>query len=340
VSNLEVTWFFLVGILLTAYAVLDGFDLGVGFWYLFTRSDAHRRVLRTAIGPVWDGNEVWLLTGGGALFAAFPHAYATVFSGFYMALMLVLAALILRAASLEFRKEMDSPGWRRVWDWAFGLGSTLPALLFGVALGNILRGVPLDADKQFTGTFFTLLNPYALLIGVAGLLMLLTQGALFIALKTEGSLSAQGRQWAKATGPGYVLLLLVAMAATRLLEPQLLTNYADAPVLWVLPVLAVTLGAAALVLNLRRQESRAFVAWSACIVATMAMAGTGLFPNIVPALDNPALSLTADNASSGPLTLAVMLVIAAVGMPFVLGYTVWIYRVFAGKVTVGAADHY
>jgi len=340
VSDLEVAWFFLVGILLTVYAVLDGFDLGVGFWYLFTRSDTHRRVLRNAIGPVWDGNEVWLLTGGGALFAAFPHAYATVFSGFYMALMLVLAALILRAASLEFRKEMDSEGWRRFWDWAFGIGSALPALLFGVALGNILRGVPLDEDKQFTGTFFTLLNPYALLIGVAGLLMLLTQGALYIALKTEGSLAAQGRRWANTAGQGYLALLAIAMEATRRLGPQLLANYTEAPVLWVLPVLAVGSGTAALVLNRRWLESRAFVAWSACIVSTMAMVGAGLFPNIVPALGNPALSLTADNAASGPLTLSVMLIIALIGMPFVLGYTIWVYRVFGGKVSVDAAKHY
>ena len=174
--ELQVTWYFLIGFLLTVYAVLDGFDLGVGFWHLFTKSDEDRRVLLNAVGPVWDGNEVWLITGGGALFAAFPHVYATVFSGMYLALMLVLYALIFRAVSMEFRSKDPSARWRAGWDAAFSLGSVVPALLFGVALGNLLRGLLLDATKTYVGGFFNLLNPYALLIGVVGLAMIATHG--------------------------------------------------------------------------------------------------------------------------------------------------------------------
>jgi len=176
-SFLQVAWYFLIGLFLLVYAILDGFDLGVGFWYLFAKKEDHRRLLLNAIGPVWDGNEVWLLTGGAAIFAAFPQIYATVFSGFYLALMLVIFGLIFRAVSIEFRDKGESPGWRNFWGAAFGIGSILAALLFGVAVGNILRGLPLDEHGNFTGTFFTLLNPYALLIGLLGFVMFATHGA-------------------------------------------------------------------------------------------------------------------------------------------------------------------
>src|SRR5512147_1077494 len=167
--DLNTVWFLLIGVLLTGYAILDGFDLGVGVLHLFARDEEERRLHINAIGPVWDGNEVWLLTGGGALFAAFPVVYATVFSGFYLALMLLLVALILRAVSMEFRSKVDSPGWKKVWDWAFGIGSLLPAILFGVAFGNVLRGIPINEQGLFTGSFLELLNPYAILIGLLSL---------------------------------------------------------------------------------------------------------------------------------------------------------------------------
>jgi len=175
---LQVTWFLLIGVLLTGFAILDGFDLGVGVWHLRARGDRERRTLLNAVGPVWDGNEVWLLTAGGALFAAFPPVYASVFSGFYMALMLLLLALIFRAVSMEFRGKVESDGWRRFWDLGFGLGSALPAILFGVAVGNIMRGIPLDADGNFTGTFFSLLHPYALATGLLSLAAFVCHGAI------------------------------------------------------------------------------------------------------------------------------------------------------------------
>ena len=184
--DLNTIWFILVGVLIVGYAILDGFDLGVGVLSLFARNEDERRLHLNAIGPFWDGNEVWLLTAGGALFAAFPEVYATVFSGFYIAFMLLLVALIFRAVSIEFYHQVDSPSWRTAWGWAFGIGSLLPCILTGVAFGNILRGIPLDAHREFTGSFFTLLNPYALVVGVLSLAMFIMHGAVFMAVKTYG----------------------------------------------------------------------------------------------------------------------------------------------------------
>lgn len=330
---LQITWFFLVGVLLTGYAILDGFDLGVGFWYLRTKKEKERSILRSAIGPFWDGNEVWLLTGGGALFAAFPPVYATVFSGFYLALMLVLFALIFRAVSLEMRDKSESPRWRAAWDLAFGVGSTVAALLFGVALGNILRGIPLDAEGRFAGTFLGLLNPYALLVGLLGLAMLLTHGALYIVLKSEGELAEQARGWAARSALVYLVLFLLTTAMTIGTQSQLLANMKATPVLWLVPVLALLLVAATAWLSRGQTPGKAFTVSSLSIAALMATVGTSLFPKLVPAINDPALSLTAFNASSSQLTLWSMLILAIIGVPLVLTYTIWIYRLFAGKAT-------
>ena len=186
--DLNTIWFWLIGVLIIGYAILDGFDFGVGILSLFSRFENERRIHFNAIGPVWDGNEVWLLTGGGALFAAFPAVYAMVFSGFYIALMLLLAALIFRAVSFEFRNKVDSPAWRRLWDWAFGLGSLLPALLFGVVIGNILHGVPIDTNGNYLGTFIGLLNPYSLGVGFLSLVLFTMHGAIYLATKSDGIL--------------------------------------------------------------------------------------------------------------------------------------------------------
>jgi cytochrome bd ubiquinol oxidase subunit II len=331
-TPLQVIWFFLIGILLVGYAILDGFDLGVGIWHLFAKKDEDRRKLLNSIGPVWDGNEVWLLTGGGAIFAAFPHVYATVFSGLYLALMLVLFALIFRAVSLEFRSKVESPRWRGTWDAAFAVGSMLPALLFGVAMGNMLRGLPLAEGKDFAGTFFGLLNPYALLIGVLGFAMFAMHGALYIVLKTEGDLAQRAKSWAGKAWMAYVGLFILAVIVTLITQPQLLANYKALPFLWVVPVIALVAIVMAGLKNGKGQAGQAF-AWSVVsIVGLMGMCGSGLFPKLVPALNDPELSLTIANASSSPLTLKVMLIIAAIGVPIVLAYTAWTYKIFSGKV--------
>jgi cytochrome d ubiquinol oxidase subunit II len=331
-SGLQIAWFLLFGVLVAGYAVLDGFDLGVGVLSLAGRSEAERGLFMRAIAPVWDGNEVWLLTAGGALFAAFPEAYATVFSGFYLAFMLLLLALIARAVSLEFRFKVESAGWRRAWDRAFGLGSLVPALLFGVAVGNLLRGLPLDAGGNYTGTFLGLLHPYPLALGLLSLSMFVCQGALFMAGKVDGELQARLRTWAGRAWAAWVALFVLGTLLTPFFAPGRLAILPSNPLAW--PVLVGLLVAlAGLPLALSRQRLRAaFLLSSSAIVLQVALVGLSLYPWLVPALGEPSLGLHLARASSSPRTLTTMLVIAGIGMPLVLLYTAFIYRVFKGKL--------
>lgn len=331
---LQITWFVLIGVLLGVYALLDGFDLGVGFWHLFTKKDKHRRILLNAIGPVWDGNEVWLLTGGGAIFAAFPPVYATVFSGFYLAMMLVLLALISRAVSLEFRSKVENPRWRATWDVAFSAGSVLAALLFGVALGNVLRGIPLDANENYSGTFFGLLNPYALVIGLLAVAMVATHGAIFIQLKAPGSLGERARSWAVAAGGVYLVLFLVASGWTLAAQPHLTANYLAFPVLFIAPVVGAFGIVGAIVFSKKGSSGKAFIASGLSVLAMLGTVGGGLFPRMVPNLGDLEHSLTISNSSSSELTLMTMFVLALIGVPIVIGYTIYAYRIFAGKVRI------
>lgn len=328
--DLQVIWFLLIGVLLTGYAILDGFDLGVGMLHLFiARDDRERRVLLNSIGPLWDGNEVWLLTGGGAIFAAFPKVYATVFSGFYLALMLLLVALVLRAVSLEYRSKVASPAWRATWDAAFAFGSFVPALLFGVAIGNVLRGVPIGADGEFAGTFLGLLNPFSLVVGLLSVAMFLMQGAAWLSFRTEGELRERAMRVARPAWFAFVLLWIVATAFARAALPHLWTNYASA-LTWIAPIAFV---ACALAVPFTRGV-RMFAFTSLSIASLMAIMGQALFPNMVPSLGDLANSLTIRNASSTPLTLKVMFAIALIGMPFVVAYTIWIYRHFRTPVVL------
>jgi cytochrome bd ubiquinol oxidase subunit II len=331
-TELQVIWFFLVGVLLTGFAVLDGFDLGVGVWHLRAKGDKERRTLLNAVGPVWDGNEVWLLTGGGALFAAFPPVYASVFSGFYLAMMLVIFALIFRAVSMEFRSKEPSPRWRAGWDRAFSVASIVAGLLFGVALGNVMRGIPLDENGDYTGTFLGLLNPYSLLIGLTGLAMFAFQGAGYIVLKAEGDLRERGRAQARLAGVIFGALFVVAVIATIATQPHLLENYRSVPILWIVPVLGLATIAAGLFFQAKDEPGKAFLASSLSVASMMGLVGSGLFPRLVHVPGTPDLSLTIMNSSSSELTLKTMLILALIGMPFVIGYNIWIYWAFAGKV--------
>ncbi|MCP4568257.1 MAG: cytochrome d ubiquinol oxidase subunit II [FCB group bacterium] len=337
--DLNTAWFILIGVLIAGYAILDGFDLGVGILHLSARDNHERRLHMNAIGPVWDGNEVWLLTGGGALFAAFPPVYATVFSGFYIALMLVLAALIFRAVSFEFRGKVDSDGWRRFWDWSFGLGSLLPAILFGVAVGNILRGVPIDFQGLYRGTFLALLNPYALLIGLLSLVMFVMHGALYMTMKTDGELRERMKDRASVAWVNLIVLYIIVTFYTFFVARHLLEGNFSQPLFWIFLVL--TLAAMVylpMALNTEKYF-RAFMASSCTIAGLIGLAGVSLFPNLLVSSINPAFSLSAYNASSSPLTLKTMLIMALIGMPVVIGYTAFIYRVFRGK-TVLTEDSY
>ncbi len=328
-------WFALVAVLLTGYAVLDGFDLGAGALYPFLgRTEEEKAAIRNAIGPVWDGNEVFLVAGGGALFAAFPPVYAMTFSGFYLAIMLFLFGLIFRAVSLEFRHR-DEP-WARVWDAGFFAGSLLPALLAGVALGNVIRGVPLDLNGDYTGTFLELLNPYSLLIGVTGLALFVAHGAAWIAHKTEGALQ---RRASRVRMAAYVVSLLLAAASTVvtfIAVPRASDNVVGSPVGWVFVVLLAAAAFYTLWQIGAQAALKAFLGSAVTIIALAGVAAVGNYPDIVPARGTAEeTSLTVANSSSGDLTLTVMLVIALIGLPLVTAYTIVVYRIFTGKVKAG-----
>ncbi len=330
--DLQSLWFLLVGVLFTGYAMLDGFDLGVGALHLFTRGDEERRLMINSIGPVWDGNEVWLVTAGGALFAAFPEAYAATFSGFYLAFMAFVFALILRAVSIEFRSKQASPRWRQTWDVGFAAGSVLGSLLVGVALGNLARGVPLNADHQFVGGLLDLLHPYPLLIGVTTVALFTMHGNIYIILKTEGELQARAKGWVKKTIGFFIVSYLATTVVTVLTQPNLVAPFRSQPGLGVVPLLTLLA-----VANIPREEHhgrewRAFLTSCATMVGLLATFGIGMYPNLVFSEPNAAHSLTIYNASSSEGTLTLMAIFAAIGMPLVLGYTTAIYRIFRGKV--------
>jgi cytochrome d ubiquinol oxidase subunit II len=331
---LRFIWFGLIGILLAGYSVLDGFDLGIGTLLPFIgkTEEEKGRAIR-AIGPFWDGNEVWIITGGGALFAAFPLAYATVFSGFYLPFILVLFGLIFRAVSLEFRAH--HPRQKVLWEAAFTAGSFVPAFLFGVALGNVIRGLPLDSNLDFSGDFFTLLNPFALLAGFLGLSFFLLQGATFAAMKLTGDVQTRSRRAARAAWVAVVVFIAALFVLSLIQLPGVV---AKAPA-WVFTALVLIALVATRAAMAQKRDGLAFFYSSAAFVGLWGIAGSLLFPNLVPASNNPDLSLTIYNASSGLLTLKVMLIIAAVGMPIVIGYTVYLYKVFRGKVESGETGY-
>ncbi len=333
-------WFFLVAFLLTAYVILDGFDLGAGVLYPFiARSEDERGVVRASIGPVWDGNEVWLITGAGAIFAAFPMVYAMTFSGFYLAIMLVLFGLILRAVSLEFRHQ-DS-AWSPVWDGAFFLGSFVPSLLVGVALGNVIRGVPMDAQGNYIGTFWELLNPYSLLVGVTGLFLLIQHGAAWLAIKSEGELHDRALRYRRVTFWICAVLAIATSAATILTVSRASDNVFGRPVGWLfLAVLVVGLLYTIWQMTKEGGELKSFIGSAIVIIGLAGIAAVGNFPDMVPARGTPAAtSLTVERAASGHLTLLVMLILAVVFVPVVLIYTAVVYKTFWGKTKAGDADY-
>lgn len=333
--DLNTIWFVLVGVLFTGYAVLDGFDLGVGALHLFVKKDEHRRLFLNSIGPVWDGNEVWLVTGGGALFAAFPEAYATVFSGFYLAFMLLLCSLIFRAVAIEFRSKEEWGWWRQFWDVAFSLGSVLSAFLIGVAMGNIVRGIPLDHEHEFAGSFLGLLNPYALLMGVTTVLLFAMHGAIYLMLKTEGELQEIVRGWVRRLIGFFLASYFLFNMYTLIDAPWVLETVRARP--WVLAVVVLNV---LVVLNIpreihKRREFPAFLSSCAAMALMMVTFGLTYFPHMVISSPDAANSLTIYNAASSDKTLWIMLIIAMLGVPLVLAYTASIYWVFRGKTTLG-----
>lgn len=329
---LESIWFVLWGILWAVYFMLDGYDLGAGTLLPFLAKDeTEKRIIYQTMGPLWNGNEVWLITAGGVTFAAFPGTYAVMFSALYSALMLVLFALIIRGVSLEFRSKVDSPGWRKVWDLGTFVGSLLPAVLLGVAFANIFKGIPIDAQGVNQGTLFSLLNWYGLLGGILFLLLFLVHGSLWIAARTEGELqdraaSLAGRLWLLVLVAAVIFLIATAFAT------NLWNNYLASPLLLVIPLAAVVC------LLLARVKIRAeawFTAWafSAGTIVFCTLYGViGLYPALLPSSLNPEWSMTIHNSASSPLTLKIMLGVALVMVPVVIVYQFLVHRFFSGKV--------
>lgn len=330
--DLNTIWFILVGLLLTGYAILDGFDLGIGALHLLVKNDIERRIMLNSIGPVWDGNEVWLVTGGGALFAAFPDVYATVFSGFYNAIILLLFMLIFRAVAIEFRSKRPMKWWRQMWDIAFSIASILIAFLMGVALGNIITGIPLDASKEYVGTFWDMINPYTILVGITTVALFMMHGSIYGVLKTEDELNRKLKGWVNNTIIFFVICYVTTTMATLIYFPNMAKHFKDFPPLFVLALLNMLA-----IANIPREihhgrEFMAFLSSAASIASLLALFAVGIFPNIVLSNPNPEFSLTIYNAASSQKTLTIMLIIAAIGFPFVLAYTISIYWIFRGKV--------
>jgi cytochrome bd ubiquinol oxidase subunit II len=340
----ETLWFVFVALMIAMYVLLDGFDLGAGAIHLVAaRDDRERRTIIRAIGPVWDGNEVWLIAGGGTLFFAFPVLYASSFSGFYLPLIIVLWLLMLRGLSIELRGHITDPLWASFWDAVFFLGSSLLAIFFGAALGNVVRGVPLDADGYFFQPLWTdfnplsdtpgILDPYTVLIGLLALATLIVHGSNFIALKTDGTLNARSRTISLRFTYATVALTGLATAFTFWVSPWMLESFNEKPYGYVLPLVAIAGLACMVYFNLRNEDRNAFLSSSAFIVGMLTSTVFGVYPKVLPAVD-PANSLTIYNASASQYGLAVGLVWWSIGMVLAAVYFVVIYRLFRGKVSL------
>ena len=330
---LESIWFFIWGLLWAVFFMTDGFDFGVGTLLPFLgKSEEDKRIMINTVGPLWDGNEVWLLTAGGVTFAAFPRVYAVMFSSLYSALMLILFALILRGVSFEFRSKVNSPAWRSIWDLCIFAGSVLPALLFGVAFGNIFQGIAFDGDGIYRGTLFTLLNPYGLLTAILFLLLFLEHGALWLCARTGGALHDRAAATARGLWPVLLTAAVVFLAATAF-STRLYDNYLAHPILFVV-VMATVAGLLGIRLFIARGAY--FQAWfssALTIVGATFFGVIGLFPTMFPSSIDAAYNLTAHNASSSPLTMKIMLIVVIIFVPIVLIYQTWAYMLFREKIT-------
>ena len=361
---LRVIWWALIGVLLIGFAVTDGFDMGVGALLpILGRTDNERRVMINTIAPHWDGNQVWLITAGGAIFAAWPMVYATAFSGFYTAMVLTLMALFFRPVGFDYRSKIEDPRWRSTWDWCLFIGGFVPPVVFGVAFGNLLLGVPFTMDQYlrstYTGNFFGLLNPFGLLAGVISLMMILTQGATWLMMKSDGSVRARARYSAAITGlltgilflaagfwvakaiPGYTIDQFMGIdGVSNPLRKSVLVeagswmrNYDTYPWMMVAPVLGVLMALFTAIFAWAGKGALAFISSSLTMAGIILTAGFSMFPFIMPSSLNPAHSLTIWDATSSQNTLSVMLVAAVIFVPIVLGYTIWTYIKMFGRVS-------
>ena len=362
-ETLKIIWWLLIGVLLLGFAIMDGHDMGVGTLLPFVgKTDTERRIIINTVGPHWDGNQVWFITGGGAIFAAWPLVYATAFSGFYWAMMVVLWALFFRPVGFDYRSKINNPAWRKSWDWGLFVGGAVPPLIFGVAFGNLLLGVPFRFDdtlmSHYTGSFWGLLNPFALLTGVVSSAMITFHGANYLMHRTEGDIYSRTRKVALVAGavmlvaflaaglwvtnlPGYVITSPVdpgglpdPLTKTVVMEAGAwLNNYRSHAVLWLVPALGMVAGLASMALGSMRRPLAAFVASGLSMAGIIGTAGVSLFPFIMPSSSDLRSSLTVWDGTSSRLTLSIMLWATVIFMPLIVAYTSWAYRVMAGKVT-------
>jgi len=363
-QTLKVIWWLLLGILLIGFAIMDGFDLGAGMLLPFIgRSDTERRVVINTIGTVWEGNQVWLILGGGAIFAAWPALYAASFSGFYLAMMLVLAALILRPVGFKFRSKMPGARWRSNWDWALFVGGLVPSLVFGVAMGNLLEGVPFSFDSELRATYtfglFDLLNPFALLCGLVSVAMLVTHGAVYLAVKTDGIVAQRARSISRFAAVAWILLFAAAgiwlwmghfgfaitagampggqsdpLAKTAIAQGGAwFANYAHWPATLIVPAVGLVAPLVVAAMAGTRQRLTVFVVSGLGIAGVIGTMGVSLFPFLLPSSSHPQSSLTVWDASSSYRTLGIMLIAVIIFLPIILAYTAWVYRVMRGSVT-------
>lgn len=337
--DLNFIWFILITILFIGYVVLDGFDLGVGMNHLEFKSEKSRRISINSIGPVWDANEVWLITAGGALFAAFPNVYATIFSGFYTAFMLFLLVIIGRAISIEFRSKVDSIRWKKIWDAIFCISSYLITLLLGISLGNIVQGIPIEYNREFTGSFWTLLNPYAIYVGLVAILLLKFHGKLYLLNKTDTIFQEKHSNNLKK-------LWLFSFGSTLLLHlwtiiqySNNLINYYENGGFFLIPILALLFLIISRILIISKKYYYAFLTSSFSLAFLILESAIMIFPNLVPSTINPDFSLSIYNSSSSELTLYTMFIIACIGIPLLLLYKVIIYSAFKGKVEIDSTSY-
>lgn len=328
---LETIWFLLWGILWAVYFMLDGFDLGLGTLLPFLgRTEKERQVIHSAVGPYWDGNEVWLITAGGVTFAAFPDTYAVLFSAFYTPLMLILFGLIIRAVSFEFRNKRETSSWRSFWDMMAAVASFVPALLFGVAFANIFKGIPVDKEGVFQGTLVTFLNPYGIAGGVFFLLFFLLHGSLWLSIKADGPLHEKAVVTAKRLWAVFACLAILFLVIT-VYYTDLYHNYLERPVLFAVPLITVC-SLFAVRVFLTSSPLKSWWASSVTIISTTLFGVIGLYPRMLPSNLNPSFSLTIFNSASSALTLKIMLIVVLVFVPIVIIYQSWAYAFFKGKI--------
>ncbi len=339
-TNLEFGWFTIFVILLTGYAILDGFDLGVGMLHLFAKKDEERRLMLNSIGPVWDGNEVWFVTAGGALFAGFPDIYATMLSAFYFPVMLLLTGLIFRAVAIEFRSKQPMAWWRWSWDLVFSFASLLIAFILGMTLGNLVNGIPLDEHKEFIGTLADLLNPYALLVGIFTVSLFLMHGAIYILMKTEGELHDKLREYIRPCMIFFIIAYFITTMVTLIYMPHMVEAFKDRPIIFLLAILNLMT-----IANIPREifhgkDWRAFLSSCLNIICLLALYAIGTYPNVIRAANEPnQLSLTIYNSASSKLTLEILFLMALIGFPLVIAYTTAVYYIFRGKVKLDSHSY-